>query len=340
MVWSPDLVAFRAGRLQGGYDDYWNPGNLGLGSAAFGLNTRATGQGSFAAGEGASATNSGAIALGHYTQATAGSSFAIGSNSVASGEGSIAIGISNTASGGSSTAIGISSTASGPASVALGGNASASADGAVAMGYQSDASAVDAVAIGAGSVANGDSSVAIGFASTAGRRGAIVIADRSGGRAAAGADNQFVVRAAGGIYLYSNNNSSAGAFLPAGSGTWTSLSDRNRKQDFRALDGDFVLSRIRTMPIEEWSYISEGNQVRHVGPTAQDFRAAFGLGVDDLGISTVDIDGINLFAIQQLIERYETLKTEHDALRNEVNDLRARLERLERLERLLSERDR
>jgi hypothetical protein len=38
-------------------------------------------------------------------------------------------------------------------------------------------------------------------------------------------------------------------------------------------------------------------------PTAQDFRAAFGLGDDPLGINTTDADGIALRAIQALEAR-------------------------------------
>ena len=39
---------------------------------------------------------------------------------------------------------------------------------------------------------------------------------------------------------------------------------------------------------------------RHRGPTAQDFRAAFGLGEDDTTISTVDAQGVALAAVQGL----------------------------------------
>ena len=75
--------------------------------------------------------------------------------------------------------------------------------------------------------------------------------------------------------------------LAAGGGSWTNLSDVHRKDHFRDLDGERVLSELRVMPIREWSYRSQDQSVRHVGPTAQDFRAAFGLGADPLGIDTV-----------------------------------------------------
>ena len=42
-----------------------------------------------------------------------------------------------------------------------------------------------------------------------------------------------------------------------------------------------------------------------MGPSAQDFRAAFGLGHSDRMISTVDADGVALAAIQGLNRKLE-----------------------------------
>lgn len=344
LVWVPDRYAFRAGRIDGtdgGDPTAWDSGNLGFGSAAFGTNTMATHQGTFAAGTNARATNTNATAFGVNTLASGNRSFAAGGSAVSSGDASVSIGDNTVASGAGSTAIGYYGQASGPASLALGDHSVASGGASIAMGYQATVSVNDAIAIGAGAIASGVASIAIGNASTAGRSGSIAIGDQSADTPVeATAQNQFVVRAAGGTRIYSSDTSlEIGVELRPGESGWYVISDKNRKQEFRALDGNQVLARIRTMPIQEWSYIGSGPRARHVGPTAQDFRAAFGLGTSDLSINTVDIDGINLFAIQQLIERYEMLKSEHEALRNEVSDLRARLERLERLERLLEERN-
>ena len=78
--------------------------------------------------------------------------------------------------------------------------------------------------------------------------------------------------------------------------------------------------------------------MRHVGPTAQDFRAAFGLGADPLRISSVDADGIALAAVRALetrtrglAESNRMLADENRQLREAADELRARLERLERL---------
>jgi len=56
------------------------------------------------------------------------------------------------------------------------------------------------------------------------------------------------------------------------------------------------------MPASEWSYAAQGAAVRHLGPMAQDFRAAFNLGEVDGRHSTVDEEGVALAAIEALKE--------------------------------------
>src|SRR4030095_2775398 len=105
------------------------------------------------------------------------------------------------------------------------------------------------------------------------------------------ANNQFLVRAAGGTIFYSAGNLSSGVSLAAGAGAWASVSDARRKENFRDLDADSVLARIAGMAVREWNYKSQDSTVRHVGPTAQDFYAAFRLAASDTTITTTDIDG-------------------------------------------------
>jgi hypothetical protein len=100
------------------------------------------------------------------------------------------------------------------------------------------------------------------------------------------------------------------------------LSDRNAKRDFTPVNRASLLGRLAALDVSEWSYISEGSDVRHVGPTAQDFRAAFGLGDDDTHISLSDLSGVALAAIQELHLRLE----QRD---REIAELRRRLEALE-----------
>ena len=68
-----------------------------------------------------------------------------------------------------------------------------------------------------------------------------------------------------------------------------------------------------------------------MGPVAQDFRAAFGLGEDDKHISTVDAAGVALAAMQTLYKLGLEKDQKIEQLTKEVDELRARLTRLEQL---------
>jgi len=99
-------------------------------------------------------------------------------------------------------------------------------------------------------------------------------------------------------------------------------SDRNAKENFTTLDAQTVLARVASLPLTEWNYKAEDTEVRHLGPMAQDFHAAFGLnGGDDKHISMVDESGVALAAIQGLNQKLEA----------ENAELKARLDKLEQL---------
>lgn len=106
-------------------------------------------------------------------------------------------------------------------------------------------------------------------------------------------------------------------------------SDRNIKRGFVAVDVDDVLARVATLPITTWSYI-EDPQVRHIGPMAQDFKAAFAVGASDKAIAKVDADGVALAAVQALHHHVATLEAENEELRATMAALHERLDRIER----------
>lgn len=89
---------------------------------------------------------------------------------------------------------------------------------------------------------------------------------------------------------------------------WINASDRNAKENFEAIDGAALLAQVEALPIAKWNYKQDDESVKHIGPTAQDFKSAFGVGASDKAISTVDPAGIALAAIQQLIRENEELK--------------------------------
>ena len=133
----------------------------------------------------------------------------------------------------------------------------------------------------------------------------------------------------GAVTIRSNNTGgNTGVTMAAGSGAWSSLSDRHQKTAFVAVDPLDVLARVLALPMATWSYRAQGAGIRHMGPMAQDFHAAFGLGESDTRIATIDADGVALAAIQGL---HQKLEAERAALRAENAALKARLDRIERL---------
>jgi hypothetical protein len=170
-------------------------------------------------------------------------------------------------------------------------------------------------------VAAGAYSFAAGRRAKADHDGAFVWADSNDQDFASTSADEFSVRCTGGArFMLASGDDSVQ--LPPGGGGWSTLSDRNLKENFITTDGKAVLARLAQVPISTWNYKAQDASIRHMGPMAQDFHAAFGLGEDDRHISTVDADGVALAAIQGLRE----IVQEKDA---EISDLRAQLERLE-----------
>ena len=68
--------------------------------------------------------------------------------------------------------------------------------------------------------------------------------------------------------------------------------------------------------------------MRHVGPMARDFYAAFGVGADDEHITSIDEDGVALAAIKALHAENADARAAVKALHAENAALRAQLEAL------------
>lgn len=115
-------------------------------------------------------------------------------------------------------------------------------------------------------------------------------------------DNTFIVRATGGVQFISSVNE-IGQILtqcfisPGGSG-WNCVSDRNVKHAVKAVSPKGVLARLMSVPVSTWAF--NGNERRQMGPMAQDFFRAFGLGDSDRSINSVDAQGVAFAAIQGL----------------------------------------
>src|SRR5581483_10778022 len=76
------------------------------------------------------------------------------------------------------------------------------------------------------------------------------------------------------------------------------------------------------LPVMTWNYRDESAAVKHLGPTAQDFKAAFDLGNSDKSIGTVDEGGVALAAIQGLNQKLEQTRAENAELKQEIQELK------------------
>ena len=112
---------------------------------------------------------------------------------------------------------------------------------------------------------------------------------------------------------------------------FNTTSDRNAKTGFSAVDPQEVLRKVASLAITRWSF-TNATAIPHIGPVAQDFFAAFGVGGDDRHIATVDADGVALAAIQGLNAKLETelraREAELLALHSEVDELKALVRKL------------
>ncbi len=216
--------------------------------------------------------------------------------------------------------------------IAAGGYNTASGEGAVVDGgfAQTASGTFSTIPGGYRNTASATYSFAAGAFGTAANEGAFVWSDGSNGSTVLTSSHnyQFLARAAGGFTLYTNAGATVGAQLAAGSGTWASLSDRNAKTNIAPLNDNSILAKLDALPISRWSYKTE-HGVRHVGPMAQDFYAAFDVGEDDKHITSIDEDGVALAAIKALHSRVASLDAENARIRAkdaaQIGQLRRRL---------------
>lgn len=227
--------------------------------------------------------------------------------------------------------------ASGLRGAVLGGQGNtASNNSATVIGGQVNQATgvVSTVSGGASNKASGDYSWAAGRAAmtelnpSTVHHGAFVWADNNPTAIAfrSTAANEFSARATGGVRFVTAIDGlgvpTAGVSLASGDSAWAVISDRHAKENWVDVDARGVLEKVAMLPIGEWNYRAQGTQVRHLGPAAQDFHAAFGLGHSDRAITTVDADGVALAAIKGANEKIEAQSREIAELRAELRAIR------------------
>lgn len=298
-MWYGQKAAFRAGSIDG---TQWDDANIGSYSTALGQNVRALGDNAIAVGKSTVAANIGTIALGEGCTAT-------GANSVALGYGSS----TSTSAGSPRQGSFVFSDRSVPLVYSFGSIVDASSQFHPTVNHSFNVRATG----GSYFYTNTALTTGLIFKTT----DASLICS----------NNSFKLNNDGSTTIASNSDATAGVSLAAGGGSWASLSDVNMKENFATVDGEELLERLRMVPITSWNYKTQDSNIRHIGPMAQDFAAAFNVGEDNRHIATIDPDGVALAGVQALDNRTNNQQLRIEQLQKENKELKERLERLEKL---------
>ena len=246
-----------------------------------------------------------------------------GNDNTASGTGSFIGGGGYDGSFGSNVASGVVSVIGGGIyNVASGTNATV-AGGSGNMATNSYAT----VPGGYKNTAGGQYSFAAGRRAKALADGSFVWADSKDFDFTSVTPNEFRVRCTGGAWFVTAINGSgagtAGPSLNPGDPQWQSSCDRNLKENFQPVDLGAVLEKLARLPITEWNMKAQEPSIRHIGPMAQDFHAAFGLGgADDKHIGMLDADGVALAAIKGLYAVVKEQQEEIAQLKAQIAEMR------------------
>jgi hypothetical protein len=307
-AWNPSKGAVRMGAVN---STQWDTVNTGNYSIAAGYNSKSN-ICSFSSGSDNEAVDY-SVAFGRKSKAMGvgaypgGNSLAMGDSCVASYQRAISIGKNNLASNGADVALGFGNIASGGTSVCIGMYCKSPGARTLAMGYHASANFV-------GSIVFADASSAATVGSTV--------------------NHQFVTRASGGMIFYSDTLNTMGVTLNPGSGSWATVSDRNKKENFEEVNDAVILDKIGELRISSWNYRSQARSIRHIGPMAQDFYRIFNAGENNISISTTDMDGVILSGIKGLSRRVSVLDKAFD-----LDPLKARISTLDNSTELNSRLD-
>ncbi len=322
-------------------------------SYAIGYTNTASGVDAVALGNNLTASGASSMALGSYVSTNSlGGALIIGDNSTTTTttndaanqmkarftggyklftDASLTAGLQLTTSGGSN--LGISNTVSGTNATGIGNTTTASATNAIAMGNHTTASGASSVALGS-------------YVSTNAKAGSVIIGDSSTTTATSSSTtNQLTMRFANGYKLYTNSGATVGTQVAAGGNSWSTISDRRKKENFAVVNGDEFLNKISSMPLSSWNYKGQdAASFRHYGPMAQDFFAAFGhdkfgTSGNDTTINQADMEGVTFIAVQALVKRTSDLQKENTDLKSEIEKIKADYAaRLEKIETLMNQK--
>lgn len=229
--------------------------------------------------------------------------------------------------------------AEGPEAVVVGGNTNIAEGPRSAIGGGLFNEAVgdgSAIPGGISNRAEGSTSFAAGLSARALHNGSFVWSDSSGPVFSSTGADQFLVRAAGGVGINTNNPGSfalavGGNAAKPGGGSWSTLSDKRMKQDIeRAAGGS--LDRLLSLRAYSFRYTDEAratglaDDAEHIGFLAQEVAEVFPDWV-------AEGDGGTLFVTERGATAHlvEAMRELREAKQSRIDSLEERLAALERL---------
>ena len=340
--------------------------SVGNDSIALGRSASSAGTQSIALGRSASTVGGQSVALGISATSVGNQSTALGFNAFSGGTASIALGNNAGSAGDGSVALGQGAFSGGSRSSALGYRASSPNPDTIVLG-QIPGVGFGSTYV---SLANGTTDPLAPlhiFRDDATQEMLLLESDEAGGpqdrammflannggirfefannslatswrfQAATGSQDRFEVTKVGTgqieFWIDDLGNGFIAGDLDVGGSLLTNVllpSDRDLKTRIEAIDPATVLDKVASLPMNAWEYRDQPG-VRHIGPMAQDFQAAFGLGRDDTSISVVDASGVALASIQALEKRNAELEAGNADLQQQLGAMREELDQVKAL---------
>jgi hypothetical protein len=113
-----------------------------------------------------------------------------------------------------------------------------------------------------------------------------------------------------------------GAYLSSG-GVWTDALSQSNTEDSRAIDRIDLIEKVKSLEVTNWRF--EGSPERHISPLAEEFGRTFGVGavradgtLDDGCLSAMDVAGVSLASVQELIRIVDLQGREIEELKAEL----------------------
>jgi hypothetical protein len=131
-------------------------------------------------------------------------------------------------------------------------------------------------------------------------------------------NNQFLVRATGGIAFYTNASMTYGVSLNADDYSWNSVMPPLTSRNSRDVDGADILYKIEQLPLKRYSADGENH---HISPSPEEFNRLFDLGKTENQISAQDQSGIALAGIKEMINIINDLKDKNAELERRIAEL-------------------